>query len=225
MENKDENKRKRLICKILYIASKLIKIFLFVCAILMLLLTVLSPIVTTTFKNKGDNTIEIFNDEYEYHYDKEVLTLKYMEDDDEGKDIKIEVATSKERIDKFFSHETSFYVIVSLLLLGYLTIVVFIAAFIFKYLTKIFNNILNEKTPFTLENVNHLRKMGYVLCFDFVFSVIVCIVLACINTDLSLSISLSSLFLMLVLFLLSYIFKYGIKLQEDKEEKFYDDIK
>ena len=92
----------------------------------------------------------------------------------------------------------------------------------FKHLEKLFINIHNGETPFTMENVEHIKKMSYLL--------IVVIILSCVSgvlsefifkQDFSYSIDLTDLIYILCLYSLSYIFEYGYEIQLDSKGKMY----
>ena len=93
-----------------------------------------------------------------------------------------------------------------------------------KHLELLFDNINKGDTPFTLENVNHIKKMTYLM--------IACIVLSAIgetvlnipmNGSLDLDFDLFSIVEILFLYSMSLIFEYGYQIQLDSKGKVYGD--
>jgi len=93
-----------------------------------------------------------------------------------------------------------------------------------KHLELLFSNINKGDTPFTLENVNHIKKMTYLM--------IICIVLSMIgetilnipmNGDFDFDINLFNIVEILFLYSMSLIFEYGYEIQLDSKGRMYGD--
>ena len=108
--------------------------------------------------------------------------------------------------------------------LGFTTLVAFlvILSMLLKHLEELFDNINKGDTPFTLENVNHIKKMSYFM--------IVCIILSGIGSgilessvreDFSFGLEMFDIVEILFLYALSYIFEYGYEIQKDSNGKMY----
>ncbi len=108
--------------------------------------------------------------------------------------------------------------------LGFGTLVAFlvILSMILEHLEKLFDNINKGDTPFTLENVNHIKKMSYFM--------IACIILSGIGegilnsslrNDFSFGLEMFDIVEILFLYVLSYIFEYGYEIQKDSNGKMY----
>jgi len=65
-----------------------------------------------------------------------------------------EVLTNNSKLSVFIFMESAFIVLIITLYLG---------SILLKSLEKLFNNIHNGDTPFTLENVGHIKKMAYLM--------------------------------------------------------------
>ena len=100
----------------------------------------------------------------------------------------------------------------------------FIVSLILNHLSKLFKNISKEDTPFTLDNVNHLRKMGLYMVSIIIIPFITSLLFS-IFTDYKLHINLNFAKIVetLIVIALYYIFKYGLNLQNDSKKKIYDD--
>ncbi|MDE6141607.1 MAG: hypothetical protein K2G03_03295 [Bacilli bacterium] len=93
-----------------------------------------------------------------------------------------------------------------------------------KSLSLLFRNINEGETPFTLENVNHIKRMAYLMIvvtllpnvFGILFEMI-------LHMDLDMDFELFSLVEILFLFSVAYIFQYGYEIQLDSKGIMYGD--
>lgn len=107
-----------------------------------------------------------------------------------------------------------------------LTEIIFFILFciILKHLDELFVNINNGDTPFTLENVKHIKRMAYLLIAaiilptagGFLFEAI-------LNTDLDAGFDLYNIIEILFLFSMACVFEYGYEIQLDSKGKIYGD--
>ena len=110
--------------------------------------------------------------------------------------------------------------------LGFTTLLVFLIILtkLLKHLEELFENINKGETPFTLLNVEHIKKMSYCM--------IICIILSgfgegilnnSINNEISFGLELFDIVEILFLYALSYIFEYGYEIQKDSKGRMYGD--
>lgn len=110
--------------------------------------------------------------------------------------------------------------------LGFTTLLVFLIILtkLLKHLEELFENINKGETPFTLLNVEHIKKMSYYM--------IACIILSgfgegilssSINNEISFGLELFDIVEILFLYALSYIFEYGYEIQKDSKGRMYGD--
>ena len=116
--------------------------------------------------------------------------------------------------------------VIILLELGFAFIVAFLIVLIkaLKHLELLFNNINKGDTPFTLDNVNHIKKMAYLM--------IACLILSAIGESL-LDIPFNGAYVfdfnilniveILFLYSMSLVFEYGHEIQLDSKGKIYDE--
>ena len=106
--------------------------------------------------------------------------------------------------------------------LGFACLLAFLIVLIktLKHLELLFDNINKGETPFTLENVNHIKKMSYLL--------IACIVLSAVGQtiinipmDSDIEFSMFNIVEILFLYSMSLIFEYGYEIQLDSKGKMY----
>ena len=103
-------------------------------------------------------------------------------------------------------------------MIGFLVVL----SILLKHLEQLFDNMNKGDTPFTLENVNHIKKMSYLMIACIVLSRIGETVLNSIyQKELSFGLELFDIVEILFLFVLSYIFEYGYEIQKDSKGKIY----
>ena len=130
----------------------------------------------------------------------------------------IDLATSIEKFSKPGA--------IVLMELGLSTILAFLIVLVklLKHLEDLFSNINKGETPFTLDNVKHIKMMSYLM--------IACIVLSGIgeglfdviaNKDVDFGFGLFSIVEILFLYSMSLIFEYGHEIQLDSKGKIYGD--
>lgn len=91
---------------------------------------------------------------------------------------------------------------------------------------KLFNNIKDKTTPFTLDNVKYIKKISYLIIAlilitpisDILFSIILGI-----STGGSSPFELMSILEILIIFSMSYIFEYGYEMQKDSQARMYNE--
>ena len=108
--------------------------------------------------------------------------------------------------------------------LVFLLVDIVIIIIILKCVEKLFNNIKNNRTPFTLDNVSIIKKISYLM-----IALILILPISDILISLILSVSnegnntfeLMNILEILIIFSMSYIFEYGYEIQKDSNGKIY----
>ena len=91
-------------------------------------------------------------------------------------------------------------------------------------LDKLFFNIHNEDTPFTLENVGYIKKIAIFMILMLVFTNVAgYISQLALGVSLDIEIELMDVVYVLIIFSISYIFEYGYEIQLDSKGKMYGD--
>ncbi|MCR5146661.1 MAG: helix-turn-helix domain-containing protein [Clostridia bacterium] len=97
----------------------------------------------------------------------------------------------------------------------------FLLGIALKHLADLFNNINKGDTPFTLENVYHIKQMSYFMIAVTITSGIANAIVGVITErDFNFGVDLISA---LVFYSIAYIFEYGYELQLDSKAKIYGD--
>ena len=131
---------------------------------------------------------------------------------------------SSEEVISIFE-KNSRYEIIGYLEAGCLCLVVelIVMIIILKYVENLFDNIKNNNTPFTLDNVNYIKRISYLM-----IALIMVNPLAETFFSLIYNVSgntggfeLMSILEILIIFSMSYIFEYGYEIQKDSKGKMY----
>ncbi|MBQ7031218.1 MAG: helix-turn-helix domain-containing protein [Bacilli bacterium] len=108
--------------------------------------------------------------------------------------------------------------------LVFLLIDIIIMIIILSYVEKLFNNIKDNNTPFTLDNVKFIKNISYLM-----IALIIITPLSDIIINLLLGVSegnspfeLMNILEILIIFSMSYIFEYGYEMQKDSKARMYN---
>lgn len=213
-EEKNYVKKMKGLSKALSIISKICKVFIIIggCAIVfaMIVIPLLFKKITVT-----NNELKINNES--------VLTITEKEDKMQitlfGTSILVD--TSKEEfaeIEKIFNEKSKgmllTYIEATLCISIATLLIVYMAL---HYIDKLFTNIMNEKSPFTMDNVNYIRRCGYYLIAAIAVPLVLSGIFEIITkTELMFNWNLVEVILILVIFTMSYVFEYGYNV-ENKE--------
>lgn len=223
LDNNSQSKLKAL-SKIIEVIAKIGRIAIYICIPFIIFAAIITPVVINhtelkddeiVFKYKDDKvTIKVEDDKVEvYHNDKKV-------DGEKDGDV-VAFNSVKKVLDKYSNKQLIGYVEAGfILMLTYLILIILIL----KHLGKLFKNIRVGDTPFTLDNVEHMRKMSIYMISLIILPIITSILYQLVaDIDLNISFSLVSVIEMLFVMAMSYIFKYGYELQSDSKKKMYDE--
>ena len=107
----------------------------------------------------------------------------------------------------------------------FLLVDLIIMIIILSYVEKLFNNIKNNNTPFTLDNVNYIKRISYLMIAlimitplsELLFNMLID------NLESSGGFELMSILEILIIFSMSYIFEYGYEIQKDSKGIMYEE--
>ena len=107
----------------------------------------------------------------------------------------------------------------------FLLIDIIIMIIILNYVQKLFNNIKNNNTPFTLDHVTFIKKISYLMIALIIITPISGIIFNSLFglLDSNSSFELMSILEILIIFSMSYIFEYGYEMQKDSKARMYND--
>lgn len=214
----EKQKKMKTLTKILSLIGKIAGIVVKVAIPLVVIASVIVPILLSNIDvvdnkiistNKNIQIQELSNNRIDITY-RGISTVANIQDRD-IEDIKIVLSENKTQA--IVKIEVGF-----IILIGFLVVL----SILLKHLEQLFDNMNKGDTPFTLENVNHIKKMSYLMIACIVLSRIGETVLNSIyQKELSFGLELFDIVEILFLFVLSYIFEYGYEIQKDSKGKIY----
>lgn len=128
-------------------------------------------------------------------------------------------------INNLFRYKKSTIIIIIEICSIAIIITLYIISLVLSHLNKLFNNFAVLDTPFTLENVSHIKMISWLMIFTIIFTSICEGILEMISYNrFGFSIELFNIVEILFLFSISYIFEYGRLIQIDTNGKIYGDV-
>lgn len=216
---KDEKQKKmKGISKAIYVTARIGKIAVVMSAIILAVLLIALPIIANGIEIT-ENNISFYGENYNYEIDGKNIIVT---EEKTGKSTSIYVDTDSD-LQEYYNSRSKTFLIVSTEVIG-ISLIAFlgITFIILRNIEKLFINIHNDDTPFTLENVKYIRKIAMFLIIA-IIAPTVCGVLfqAFAEVDMNVGIELMDLILVLIIFSMAYIFEYGYELQLDSRGKMY----
>lgn len=214
----NEQKKMKGFTKVLYVISNIAKVFSIIAICFSLLLVIGGFIVIpNTTIDKMNNKIEVFDKKVDY----KLTDTKLIIDGDIVSTHKKEVSDEINEVIHMTDKKR-----LALVEFAFLTIIAvcFISYKLFNCLSKLFKNIHDNNTPFSLDNVNYIKKLAlYSFLFVLVPDVTGAIAELIFNLNLGVEVALFSYLFSLILLVLAYIFKYGYEIQLDSKGVMYDE--
>ena len=216
----DKQKKVKVLSKIISIVSKIGKVCCIVGIVVVAFLAIMVPILVKNITVKDDEIV-FKNDTIKIVDEDNKMTVKFKNhlvatiDDVRSIDIIRDIA-DKNINNKVLIITYSELGIVFLIATLYLTIL------LFKHLDKLFTNINSGDTPFTLENVDHIKKVAYLMIALIIIPSISAVMFELIiKRDLNINFETFSVLEILIIFVISYIFEYGYEIQLDSNGIMY----
>lgn len=226
-----EEKQKKVkgISKAIYVLSRIGKIIITIAIPIIVFLLIVTPIFISNIELK-DNTIVFKGARID---DKITITEEKSNDgvtlqlkansvliaDERNQDTILQIKSVLENNSKLE--------IISFLELGFTCLLICLVLYrmVLNRLEKLFININQGDTPFTLENGKYIKQMAKLMiialalptCGGLIFEKI-------LRTDLDVGFELFDIIQILFLFGISYIFEYGYELQKDTKAKMYGEV-
>ena len=219
--SKEKQKVLKVLSKIISIIAIIGKVALYITAPIIILSLIIIPILFNKIEVKDDQIIVNNSEIIKIEENEKGLVLSYRDHTVLVEDNVNELLEFKEI---FKNHSKG-------MIVGYveISLVVALIALILWYLVlthlnKLFNNIYKEQTPFTMENVVHIKKLAYYLIGTIILPVISMITYQLIfNKSLNIAGGSIGIMEILFLFVISYVFEYGYNLQSKSDGKIYGD--
>ena len=219
----EKQKKVKILSNIISIIAKIGRICLMVAIPFIILIMIIVPIVLNKVSIKDNKiTFSGTNDVIKIEEVDNKINFK-INDEVVGNETDIEaVNTIKKFLDENSKPSIIAYTESACL---FLMVYIVISIMILKHLEGLFKNINKGDTPFTLDNVKHIKYIAYLMIANIVIpSIVGGIASIATHIDLDLELSGFNLIEILFLFSMSYIFEYGYEIQLDSKGKMYGDI-
>ena len=210
---KEQQKRMKVISKIIYIITNIIRFIVLIPTVCLIFLCLIFPFISKTF-DITDNKIKILNQEFNYSIDENIITL-------DGDSHYIETKTNIEKFIK--NHDRTFFILSIEYILICITVLSILTALALHYLYKLYKNIYNNNTPFTIENEQLVHKTCLFILIEMVLQKLTALIYSLVaHVDLAIDINIKDIIVILIGISIIYIFKYGRLIQADTKAKIYD---
>ena len=137
-------------------------------------------------------------------------------------DIDADISQS-EFIEIFNTHSNAEIIGYAEAALVFLLISIVLVIFVLGYVEKLFNNIKNNNTPFTLDNVHYIKRISYLMIVLIILTPLSGVFINLIfgMTEVESPFELMGILEILIIFSMSYIFEYGYEIQKDSKGIIY----
>ena len=214
----DKQKKIKVLSRIIEVVSTIAKVCCYIALGFVALFAIILPMAIKNVEIK-DNEITISeNNMVKFEENDDKLTIKINES-------VVAEETNKDTIDsiKELLHNKKIINIGYIeLCLAFVVAILVLAVFFLKHLVKLFRNINKCDTPFTLENVGHIRKMAYFMIALIVVPAFAGSIVELVTLSrVSINFDFFNIMEILCMFVLAYIFEYGYEIQQDSKGKMY----
>ena len=199
--NKEKQKKLKIASKTISICSRVLQIVTIIAsAILFIGMFFVPTIVNQTTIN--DKNIVILN-----------------------KNIELDEITTNTITNTFGEHSNMEIILYAETIIICLIISVMIISFAMLYLTKLFKNISEGKTPFTLDNLKNIKIIALLLVAYLLFPDISGTIFQWITKiNMNIDYEITKIFYILIIVCIYYVFDYGHQIQLDSKGKIYGEV-
>lgn len=219
---KEEQNQVKLISKIIEVISCICRIIISVSIGIIIITMIAMPFIIQKTEINGNSITFKGHDEFRIKIDGDV-SLEVNGIQKNNANISDEIYKIKELFETNSKKMIIFYVES-----GFVCLIVFLILIlrILTHLIKLFKNINMGSTPFTRENIEHIRKMAYLMIVATLLPGLIGAFFELImHVDIDAGFELFDIIEILFLLSMAYIFKYGYELQLDSNGKMYDEKK
>ena len=219
-----KQKRVKILSNIIVDIAKIGKIISIVLVCLISIATLLLPFVFNNIDIKN-NRILIDNETIDVVEENNKLLLKHKDEVYATVSEKQTIMLIKGVITGNINNKVLLIVYCEIALIS-LILFLILNLLMYKKLEKLFNNIKNGNTPFTLENVEYIKSIAYIMIALIVLPNIGIIIFETfLKSNLNITFEPFSLLEILIIYVISYVFEYGYEIQLDSKGIMYEDKK
>jgi len=210
--------------KLIYVISRICMIAIIVGIASVCITMIAIPFFSSSIKVKDNKIVRIYNQDIDYERNDNQIVITTNKNETVLTD-KNQVEVLNIIIDKLENTSIVKMVVFIELAFSFLVLTLILMYFTFKHLEKLFKNIYSGETPFTMENVNHIKRMAILMIITIIGPNIAGIITEkIIGEDLGIGFEMFDFIYILFLFSMSYIFEYGYQIQMDSKGKMYGEI-
>ena len=224
---KEKQQKMKGLSKALYIIARIGKIIVTIAIPVIIICMLFIPYLVNSVNvsdNKilfkgTDDFITVIEENVDNHISVKVKLNNHIVADESNQETIVKMKEILENNSKF--------AIIGYIETGFLFLVINLILYriILKHLEDLFTNIYNGDTPFTLENVNHIKKMAFLMIATIILpSMSGAIFELILKSNLDVGFELFDIVEILFLFSMAYVFEYGYELQLDSKGKMYGEV-
>ena len=223
---KEKQKKMKGLSKAIYIIARIGKILVTISIPLIVLSMIILPYLI--------NNIEVVDNQVVFRMLDDIKIVEENMDNNISIKVKYKDSTVADESDqstiiklKEIFENNSKAVIISYVEIGFIILIINLVLYsiILKHLENLFINIYNGDTPFTLDNVTHIKKIAFLMIATIILPNISGGIFELImRSDLDIGFELFNVVEILFLFSMAYIFEYGYELQLDSKGKMYGEV-
>lgn len=220
--NKKDQSKLRTLSKIIVLFASLGKICLYLGIIFFLFfMSIIPTVINHTKITKNSITFIYKEDSFKLIEEDSKLVIYVNGEKKETSNSNINFNEFTKELNKYSSRQLICY---SEILLFIYVAYLYLMVLVLKHLKKLFKNIANGNTPFTLDNVNHMSKMGIYMISALLLPLLAKLIFK-IFTDINIKTNFGIINLVQILFVfaMSFVFRYGYNIQQDSKSNIYDD--
>lgn len=213
---KEKQKTVKGLSKAIYVIANIAKFLVDIYIVFLVMGIVLMPILVCNIELLENNKVSVFGKEYEYQIKNKDMVLV----DNENVEVKIGFVDDEFNmysvIETIRENTKEHFLLVTECILCFTFIAMICMHFAIKNVRDLFYNINSGDTPFTKENIKHIKDIAkYMIGFLFFPDIS--------DNGINIGVDLLEVLYILVIFCLSYVFEYGYEIQLDSKGKIYGD--
>ncbi len=213
----DKQRKMKGLSKAIYIISRIMKIVALISIGICALLLIMTPFIIKNIDFKNDK-IEIFNTTIEYEINETTLKIK----DNDGVNKYYSINTTSDIKNYLVNHSTTFHTFITEGIIIATTITLIFIYCLLNKLDKLFVNIYNGNTPFTMENIKLIKSLAAFQALIILFPLITGWIFEFImGISLNIGLEIIEFIYILITYSLAYIFEYGYEIQLDSKGTMY----
>lgn len=224
---KDKQRKMKGLSKAIYILARIAKVGISIVAVCIILAMIAVPFMADKF-SVNDNVVEVYGNSFTYEERDDEIYFKPIKGEWDMKEYTLtdrEGVMSAKELFRILNNNNKTIAVIFGEMAFLFTLGSFILMYlVLKHLEELFVNIHENLTPFSMENVEHIKKMAILMiCLIVLPTISSGIINVFIDTSIGSDFSIIKAIYVLFLFSMAYVFEYGYEIQQDSKGKMYDE--